>query len=224
MLADVSTEGVTVPIVMRVCTHRPRRLNVRRVRLAGRRESYVRCTMLPLPRRGTLVTLLCLATLYGVWGSTYLAIRLALTSFAPLEMASIRFLCAGGLLYLLLRWRGSRAPTARELRSCTTIGFLMMVVGLGGATLAMTRVSSGVAALVFGSVPIWTALFERALGSRLRLQEGAGMCLGFAGLCLVAARGQLRAEPFAAALLATAAASYALGCVPRGGSLSQAER
>ena len=166
-----------------------------------------------LLRNPSLVTLLCLATLYGVWGSTYLAIRVAVTSFPPLEMASLRFLTAGLLLYAILRVRGVPAPTLREWRSCAAIGVLMMAVGLGGASVAMTRVSSGVAALVFGSVPVWTALFERAAGTRLRAREAFGMALGFAGLSVVASRGELHAQPLAAIQLGVSAAAYALGCV-----------
>ena len=49
-------------------------------------------------RTPAVVTLLCLATLYGVWGSTYLAIRIAVFVFPPFEMASIRFGVAGVLL------------------------------------------------------------------------------------------------------------------------------
>ena len=188
----------------------PCELRARRLMLTA--MSTVALAPPKVPRR-SLVTLLCLATLYGVWGSTYLAIRIALTSFPPLEMASLRFFSAGALLYLGLRVRGVAAPTLREWRSCATIGILMMAVGLGCASLAMMRVSSGVAALVFGSVPIWTALFERVLGGRLRGREAIGMLVGFAGLALVAARGQLRADPLGAAQLAVAAGSYALGCV-----------
>jgi drug/metabolite transporter (DMT)-like permease len=158
------------------------------------------------------VTLLCLATLYSVWSSTYLATRVAVTSFAPWQMGSLRFLAAGAILYAMLRARGAPAPRLLEWRSSAVIGLLMMAVGLGGASMAMTRVSSGVAALVFGSVPIWTALFERMFGGRLRGREAAGMLVGLTGLAVVAARGQLRADPAGAAELGVAAAGYALGC------------
>lgn len=165
-----------------------------------------------LPRRDSLTTLLCLLTLYVVWGSTYLAIRVAVVSFAPLEMASVRFLLAGGLLYGLLRARGTPSPSAAEWRSCAAIGLPMMGVGLGGASLAMTHVSSGMTALVFGSAPVWTAAFERASGVRLRGPEVIGMVIGLSGLVLVATRGELRADPLAAISLAGSAATYAFGC------------
>ncbi len=170
---------------------------------------------MPTPRAlsSASVTSLCLATLYGVWGSTYLATRIAVSSLPPFEMASLRFLAAGSLLYALQRARGVSAPTRLEWRSCAAIGLPMMAVGLGGASLAMTHVSSGVAALAFGCIPMWTALFERVLGGRLRAREAAGMVVGFLGLVVVAARGQLRSDPVGAVELAVATASYGLGCV-----------
>src|ERR1700709_2500959 len=104
--------------------------------------------------RGT--TLACLAILYSVWGSTYLAMRVAVVSFPPFRMGGLRFLTAGILLYALLRVRGHATPTLREWKSCAVIGLLMMAGGLGSAVLAMKYVSSGITALVFGSVPLFT--------------------------------------------------------------------
>jgi len=186
---------------------------------------------MPLPfRRDQLTTALCLGTLYSVWGSTYLAIRFAVASFPPLEMAAARFALAGGLLYALARLRGAPAPTRMEWRYCAAIGVPMMGVGLGGASVAMTHVSSGVAALVFGSAPIWTALFEHLYGVRLRPREALGMFVGLSGLVLVATRGELRGDPVAAACLAGSAATYAFGCFlarhlpqPRGSMSSAAQ-
>jgi drug/metabolite transporter (DMT)-like permease len=164
--------------------------------------------------RGT--TFLCLAILYSVWGSTYLAMRVAVGSFAPFRMGGIRFLVAGTLLYFLLRARGHAAPTWREWKWCALIGSLMMATGLGCTAVAVQFVSSGVAALVFGSVPLFTAAIQRAFGQRLNRGEMAGLAIGFCGVALLAFRGSLAASPFAAALLVTGAASYSLGCVLSG--------
>ncbi|HVY44976.1 MAG TPA: drug/metabolite exporter YedA, partial [Minicystis sp.] len=62
-------------------------------------------------RKRALVTALCLGTLYLVWGSTYLAQRIAVSSLPPLEMATLRFAAAGAVLYAALRARGVPAPT-----------------------------------------------------------------------------------------------------------------
>ncbi|MGH7330148.1 MAG: EamA family transporter, partial [Polyangiaceae bacterium] len=90
----------------------------------------------------------------------------------------------------------------------------MMVVGLGTVALAYegNHVTSGVAALMFGTVPLWTAIFERAFGRKLVTRQAVGLTLGFLGVLLVATRGTLRSSPGWSLALAACAASYAFGC------------
>jgi len=164
-------------------------------------------------RRHAWLLPLCLGTLYLVWGSTYLAQRIAVTGFPPLRMAALRFLIAGVLLYGGLRLTGTPAPTRRAWLAAAVSSVPLMVTGMGTAAIALSRVPSGLAALVFGSVPLWTALFDRLAGGRLRRLEVVGLAIGFGGVALCAARGALRADPGGALLLVIAAASYAFGCV-----------
>lgn len=156
---------------------------------------------------------LCLGVLYAVWGSTYLAQRLVVASFPPLAMAAVRFLVAGGALYALLRLRGAAAPSARAWRAAALAALPFMVLGMGGVAIAMRRVPSGLCALVFGSVPLWTTLLNRLWGGRLSRAELAGLALGLGGVVLVSLRGGLGADPAMAALLVGAALSYSLGAV-----------
>ena len=169
--------------------------------------------MLAAERRRTLLTLVSLAVLYTVWGSTYLAQRVAVSSFAPLQMAGLRFLVAGGLLYGFLRARGTPAPTSKEWRAVVLSAVPLLVTGMGAAAVGIKRVPSGLAALVFGSVPLWTSLIDRLWGGKLRRSEIAGLAIGFAGVALVSLRGGLAADPIGALILLGAASSYALGCV-----------
>jgi drug/metabolite transporter (DMT)-like permease len=155
----------------------------------------------------------CLGTLYLVWGSTYLAQRVAVSAMPPLQMAAVRFVVAGSLLYAALRLAGTPAPTRRAWVAALASALPLMVTGMGTAAIALTRVPSGLAALVFGTVPLWTALFDWLGGGRLRRLELAGLGLGFAGVAVSTARGGLRADPAGLVLLVSAAASYALGCV-----------
>ena len=164
-------------------------------------------------RRPTFLAILCLAILYTVWGSTYLAQRVAVESFAPLQMAGLRFLVGGTILYTVLRARGAPAPTAPEWRSVALSATPLLVTGMGLAAVGIKRVPSGLAALVFGSVPLWTSLFDWLCGGTLRRVEVIGLTVGFAGVALVSLRGGLSADPIGALLLLAAAASYALGCV-----------
>ena len=168
--------------------------------------------MLP-ERRRVVTTALCLGVLYTVWGSTYLAQRLAIASFPPLFMAGIRFVAAGIPLYAVLRLRGAAKPTWTELRAAALAALPLIVFGMGGAAVALQRVPSGLAALVFGSVPLWTSLFDWLCGGKIRRVEIGGLLLGLAGVLVVSMRGALRADPVGAAMIVAAAASYAFGCV-----------
>ena len=100
----------------------------------------------------------CLGVLYVVWGSTYLAQRIAVAEMPPLQMVAVRFLISGALLYAGLRAAGARPPARREWTAAAVSAVPLMVTGMGAAAVALTRVPSGLAALVFGSVPLWTAL------------------------------------------------------------------
>lgn len=178
------------------------------------------------PRRSLApLTIASLATLYLVWGSTYLAMRVAVTSFPPLALGAIRFTSAGALLFAGLAVRGAPLPSRAQWVASAGIGFLMMAVGLGTVSLALKAgVSSGVAALVFGTVPLWTAVFGVLFGRRATPREMIGLAIGFGGVALVATRGVLRSSPGWSVALASCAAAYALGCalsvradLPKGG-------
>ena len=91
-----------------------------------------------------------LATVYLVWGSTYLAIAVADRTLPPMLMLSVRFLIAGGLLYAWSAWRGDLAaerPGRRQWRAAAIAGGLLLVVDTGGVAWAEQRVASGFAAL-----------------------------------------------------------------------------
>lgn len=154
-----------------------------------------------------------LALLYTVWGSTYLAQRVAMTSLTPLQMAAARFAISGLLLAGALRARGVRWPTATEWRAAALSGAPLLVTGMGLAAMGIRRVPTGLAALVFGSVPLWTCLLDGLWGGRPRALELAGLGCGLAGVALVSLRGGLAAEPVGALMLIAATVSYALGSV-----------
>src|SRR5437868_1943208 len=63
-----------------------------------------------IPKGNPILLVLSFIALYLIWGGTYLAMRIGLLGFPPFLMASIRFLIAGGVLYLILRLRGHTAP------------------------------------------------------------------------------------------------------------------
>jgi drug/metabolite transporter (DMT)-like permease len=129
---------------------------------------------------------LAFAAVYTLWGSTYLAIRYAIETLPPFFMASMRFLCAGGLMYAWARLRGAPRPTAIEWRSGLCVGGLLLLGGNGAVVWSEQRVASGLAALLVATVPLWVVLVE-GLTERRRPTGWvwAGLALGFAGLVLL---------------------------------------
>lgn len=166
----------------------------------------------PSPHRGRL--LFSLFALYVIWGSTYLAMRFALTGFPPFRMAGMRFLLAGGVLFAGLRLKGQPGPGARQWGAGVVTGFLLLVLGNGGIAVAQNLgVPSGVAALVVGSMPLWAAIFGAAFGQRPGRAELAGLVLGFAGVALLNLGGDMSGGGVAALAVVVAPAAWAFGSV-----------
>lgn len=132
---------------------------------------------------------IALAIVYVVWGSTYLAIRVAIDTMPPLLMGSVRFLVAGGLLYAWAVRRGDRdadRPGAAQWRAAAIVGAALFLGGNGGVVLAERTIASGVAALIVALTPLWMTLFARiAFGERVSALAMIGLPLGFLGLVVL---------------------------------------
>lgn len=159
------------------------------------------------PRR----VLACLAAVYLIWGSTYLANKVALRDFPPLRLVAVRYLIAGSLAYLGLRLAGRPRPSLREWASSLVVSLFLIVGGTGGVAWAQTRVASGLTALVIAVSPLWTALFAGLLEAWPTRREWLGLWLGFAGILVLNADGDLRVEPWGLAMLLGASCSWSLG-------------
>ena len=89
-----------------------------------------------------------LAAVYSVWGSTYLAIHFAVETMPPFLMAGVRFIIAGGILFVWMRLRGTPAPTRIQWRAAAVVGALLLLGGNGVLAWAEQTVPSGLAALI----------------------------------------------------------------------------
>ncbi len=116
---------------------------------------------------------------YLIWGSTYLAIRFALETLPPFLMTGARFLLAGLPFYAYARLRGAERPTWAQWRAAALLGALFFLGGNGAVAWAETRVSSGVAALIVSTIPLWMSLSEFLGGGRR--MPAATMILGLSG-------------------------------------------
>jgi drug/metabolite transporter (DMT)-like permease len=127
-----------------------------------------------------------LAVVYVVWGSTYLAIDLAVETLPAFLMLAVRFFIAGAVLYLISS-RGAERPRLVHWRSALAVGGALLLLGNGGVAYAVQHVDTGVVALIVGSVPLWMALLDRVVyGQRLAPVAVAGLVLGFGGIAFLA--------------------------------------
>jgi drug/metabolite transporter (DMT)-like permease len=125
------------------------------------------------------------ATVYILWGSTYLAIRIGVETIPPFIMGAIRFLVAGSVLYLLVRPR--ERPTLAQWKSDAIVGVLLLVFGNGAVMWAEQKVPSGIASLLAAVVPLWMVLLDwgRRGGKRPTAMVMAGEVLGLIGLAVL---------------------------------------
>lgn len=162
------------------------------------------------PNRTILV--LSLLALYVIWGSTYLGMRIAMESMPPMLMAGPRFIFAGGLIYGYQRLRGEPSPTREQWIAAAKVGILLLTIGNGAVAVAEQSVSSGVAAVIVASMPIWAAIFGKFLGQPPGRREWAGLALGFVGVMILNIGGDLRLDQRGLICLA-APISWAFGSV-----------
>jgi drug/metabolite transporter (DMT)-like permease len=130
---------------------------------------------------------IALGIIYVVWGSTYLAIRVAVETLPPFSMAAIRFLIAGALLYIWAKVRRTGPASGREWQSAALLGLFLLVGGVGGVSWAEQRVASGQAAVLIATTPLWMVLLDivRPSGSWPGWTPMAGVAVGFIGSALL---------------------------------------
>lgn len=165
----------------------------------------------PWWRQPSFLVPAALLALYFVWGSTYLAIRVAVASWPPFLMAGVRFIVAGSLLYGFLRWRGMAAPTRRQWRDCALTGAMLLGMGNGLVCFAEQSVASGLAAVAVASMPLFAAIFGGLYGHWPHRYEWLGLVVGFAGVVLLNVGGGMAGSALGALALVVAAASWAFG-------------
>jgi drug/metabolite transporter (DMT)-like permease len=156
-----------------------------------------------------------LATIYVVWGSTFLAIAVAVRDLPPFLSMAMRHLVAGALLFGVVwsRRRGELRFGWRQWGAAFVFGGALFLGGHGLLAWAQQDVPSGVAALLVGTIPLWFAILARvAFGDRLGRRATVGLILGFAGLALlVDPTGHGGAKPLGAFAIALGAFAWAAG-------------
>ncbi|MEH6583589.1 MAG: DMT family transporter [Halioglobus sp.] len=134
----------------------------------------------PSPRHWVLLTYLCIA-----WGFSFLLIAVALDSFPPVTLVTLRLLVGAGILYLIMRRQGLSLP--RERRWWGYFVLLSIMGNLIPFTLiswAEVHISSGQAGLLMALMPISTMLLAHYFVAHEQLtpRRVAGVVAGFVGV------------------------------------------
>lgn len=172
----------------------------------------------PATRERSLFVWLALLTVYIAWGSTYVAIRVMDRTIPPYIGASVRFLLAGGCLYVILVARERRLVGMRwrELGSVTLVAALLLAGGNGLITAAERQLPAGITALLAASIPLWMVLLSAVGAERPGRATIGGLTLGFIGVALLVLHGGLNGNLGAELVVLAATASWALGSFAAG--------
>ena len=159
------------------------------------------------------------AAVYVIWGSTYLAIRVAVESIPPFLMAGLRHLSVGLAFYPIFRRVSGEEPTLPQWRTTAITGCLLLFLGNGTVSWAERVVPSGIAALLVATVSLWMVLIDwlRPGGTRPAPRVMAGFVLGFAGMLLLVGPKHLggaeRVNPAGTLALILASLAWAIGSI-----------
>ena len=125
--------------------------------------------------------------IYVIWGSTFLAIRIAVLLAPPWFCAGVRFFLAGAVLYAFMRFRGVRAPTWLEWRGLASIGGLMFAITYGALFWAEQFVPSGITSVLESTMPLITVVLEVFVfrQQRFHWRTAIAMLVGFLGVAVM---------------------------------------
>ena len=142
--------------------------------------------MSPERSRGKLAYL-AFITVCLIWGTTYLAITVALETVPVLLVAGLRWMAAGVVMSALMLATGRGLPRPAMWGPLLLLGFLMNVVGNGFVVYAQQYVASGLTAVLIATTPFWSALVERLVPNGERFSKRAlfGLSLGFTGIVIL---------------------------------------
>jgi drug/metabolite transporter (DMT)-like permease len=157
------------------------------------------------------MTLVAYAAVYLIWGSTYLAIRVAVGDIPPLLLMGVRCTAAGALMLAWAAMRGERAGP-RQWRHAAIAGGLMIAGTYGALAWAEQRLASGIAALLSATSPLWLTTLDWPRSGPPAATTLAGLALGLAGVgALVASGSPMGVNVPAALVLVAGTITWAAG-------------
>jgi drug/metabolite transporter (DMT)-like permease len=157
-----------------------------------------------------------LITVWFLWGSTFLGIRIAVQSIPPFLMAGTRYVVAGALLsgiVWVLQGRRVQKITREEWSAVLITAALLLLCGNGLLCVSEIRLQSGTAALLVATTPMWMILIDAVLARKIRSSSVAGIVLGTIGVLALVGVPSARASLPAALLVLIGSFAWAVGSV-----------
>jgi drug/metabolite transporter (DMT)-like permease len=152
-----------------------------------------------------------LTAVYVIWGSTYLAMRIAVVDLPPLLSAALRFLAAGGVMLLFALRRGARVPAAGDWLRVAPVGMFLFVGGNGFVSIASQSLTSGGIAVVCATMPLWVGVLGYGFGERPTAREWVSLLVGFVGVLVLLGSPSLAGEPVHIGLVIASPILWAAG-------------
>lgn len=142
------------------------------------------------PRKAMVIA--AFAAIYIVWGSTYIAILIAVKEIPPFFLVGIRFLTAGALLYIFCRSRGESLPDRVSIRKLSISGMIMLFLGTGAVAWVEQFIDSGLAAIIVATTPLWFVLLDKSKWKYNFSNKWiiVGLIIGFVGVLTLFADGK----------------------------------
>ena len=140
--------------------------------------------MTPVVRRNAWIAFIAVCV---IWGTTYLAIKVALETIPPFLLGGIRYVIAGTLLGAVLVARGEKLPPLSEWGNLALLGFLMITLGNGGVNWGEQYLASGITAVLIATSPFWMVTTDAFFpgGETLSGRKFVGLAVGFSGIVLL---------------------------------------
>ncbi|MEW6654018.1 MAG: EamA family transporter [Bacteroidota bacterium] len=130
---------------------------------------------------------LALLSIYFIWGTTYLAIKIGVQELPPALFTGLRWLAAGPLLMGILLLRKYKLPSKQDWIHLGISGMLLIGGGNGLVVFAEQWVPSGLTALLITTVPFWVVGIDAFLpnGNKINSLVAFGLILGLAGIVMI---------------------------------------
>ena len=166
-----------------------------------------------LRRLPSPLVLACVAATWFIWGSTYLAIKFALTGGPPFLMMASRFVVAGALLLAYTRARAAPWPTLVQWRNAAIVGALMLGCGMGGTAYAELSIGSGIVVAFIAVTPLLMVLASLPFGVRPGRGEVIGILVGLSGVLMLVQGAGFKASPGGLGWMLLACSGWTVGSV-----------